>query len=119
MTINATRWQDIFLHLKAKFPETYSPSTKTGECIKPYLVVKNEGSSRMSDYSSNVDYYSVLCYAPAEQYSKLEVLVQDVKTHMKNLEPMILPAGSETPSFFDELIKGHMISIMYKNHKKL
>lgn len=114
-----SRWQDIFLHLEKAGFKVYSPGIKTGECTFEYLVVKNDGSSKHASFSTDVDLYSVMCYVPKDKYSSLEPLVQRVKGAMKGLEPMIKPYGSQTPSYYDDSLKAHMISIMYKNYKKL
>lgn len=114
-----SRWKDIYLHLKEKGFDVFSPGTKVGECTSEYLVVKNNGSSKHVSFSTDVDLYSVLCYVPKDKYSSLEPLVQRVKNSMKGLEPMIKPYGSQTPSYYDDNIKAHMISIEYKNYKKL
>lgn len=113
-----SRWQDIFLHLKNQGYDVYSPGVKTGDCISEYLVVKNDGSSKHSSFSTNVELYAVMCYVPKDRYSSLETLVQRVKSSMKELEPMILPYGSQTPSYYDDSLKAHMVSIEYKNYKK-
>ena len=114
-----SRWQDIFLHLKKSGFDVRSPGAKAGECTSEYIVVKNNGSARHSSVSSDNDYYSVMCYVPRNKYSSLEPLVQRVKKAMKALEPMILPNGSQTPSYYDNTYKAHMVSIEYKNYKKL
>lgn len=114
-----SRWQDIFLHLKKAGFDVYSPGTKVGECTKEYIVVKNDGSSKHPIVSSDNDLYAVMCYVPKENYSRLEPMVQEVKKAMKGLEPMILPYGSQTPSYYDDSYKAHMISIEYKNYKKI
>ena len=114
-----SRWQDIFLHLKKAGFDVYSPGTKVGECTKEYIVVKNDGSSKHPTVSSDNDLYAVMCYVPKENYSRLEPMVQEVKKEMKGLEPMILPYGSQTPSYYDDSYKAHMISIEYKNYKKI
>ena len=114
-----SRWQDIFLHLKNQGFDVYSPGIKVGECTSEYLVVKNDGSSKHLSFSTDVDLYAVLCYVPRNSYSSLEPLVQKVKNAMKELEPMILPYGSQTPSYYDDSVKAHMVSIEYKNYKKL
>lgn len=114
-----SRWQDIFLHLKKAGFEVYPPGTKIGECINKYVVVKNNGSSRHASFSTDNDLYSVMCYVPKERYSLLEPFVQSIKKIMKGLEPMILPRGSQTPSYYDDSVKAHMISIEYKNYKKI
>ena len=116
---NDSRWQDIYSHLKKVGFDVYSPGIKTGECTSAYLVVKNDGSSKHISFSTDVDLYSIMCYVPKDKYSTLEPLVQNVKKSMKELEPMILPYGSQTPSYYDDGIKAHMISIEYKNYKKL
>lgn len=115
----ASRWQDIFKHLKKHGFDVYSPGVKVGECMTEYLVVKNDGSSKHISFSTDIDMYSVFCYVPKDKYSSLEVLVQRVKAAMKELEPMILPYGMQTPSYYDDSFKAHMISIEYKNYKKL
>ncbi len=114
-----SRWQDIFLHLQNKGFEVYSPGIKVGECSSPYVVVKNDGSSRHDSFSTNVDLYALMCYVPKNNYSYLEVYVSQVKSAMKEIEPMIKPTGQQTPSYYDDTYKAHMISIGYKNHKKI
>lgn len=114
-----SRWQDIFLHLKKEGFDVYSPGTKVCECTEEYIVVKNDGSSKHPTVSSDNDLYAVMCYVPKESYSRLEPMVQEVKKAMKGLEPMILPYGSQTPSYYDDSYKAHMISIEYKNYKKI
>lgn len=114
-----SRWQDIFVHLKNKGFEVYSPGMKIGECTSPYIVVKNAGSSKHEKFSTNDDLYDIMCYVPRNAYSKLEPMVQRVKESMKDLLPMINPTGTQTPSYLDDSIKAHMISIQYVNYKKI
>ena len=113
------RWQDIYLHLKEENFETYSPGIKIGECISEYIVVKNDGSSKHPSFSTDVDLYAIMCYVPKDKYSTLETLVQRIKLSMKKMEPMIRAYGSQTPSYYDDSIKAHMINIEYKNYKKI
>lgn len=114
-----SRWQDIFTHLKKAGFDVFSPGTKVGECISEYLVVKNDGSTKHASFSTDVDLYAIMCYVPKDKYSSLEPLVQRVKNSMKGLEPMIKPYGTQTPSYYDDSFKAHMINIEYKNYKKL
>lgn len=114
-----SRWQDIFVLLKNAGFEVYSPGTKVGECSRPYIVIKNDGSSRHNEFSTYVDLYSIMCYVPKLEYSLLEVYVNDVKVVMKSLEPMIKPTGQQTPSYYDDTYKAHMVSLQYKNYKKI
>lgn len=117
--MSKSRWEDIFQHLQTHNFEVYPPGVKVGECKKRYIVVKNNGSSKHSGISTDDDFYSVMCYVPKMKYSDLEPMVQEVKSVMKELKPMILPAGSQTPSYYDDGVKAHMISVEYKNYKKI
>lgn len=114
-----SRLQDIYVLLEGKGFDVYMPGIKIGECKHPYVVVKNNGSSRHASFSTDVDLYSVMVYVPKKAYSKLEPMVQSVKLAMKDLEPMIKPYGRQTPSYYDDSYKAHMVSIEYKNYKKI
>jgi len=59
-----------------------------------------------------------MCYVPKNQFTYLEQYVDKVKTIMEGLKPMIMPMHYETPSFYDDTVKAHMISIQYRNYKK-
>lgn len=114
-----SRWQDIFHHLKEKGYDIYAPGTKVGECTKPYIVVKNDGSYKHANFSTDRDMYAVMCYVPKGQYSKLEPMILQVKEDMKELEPMILQYGEQQPSYYDDTYKAHYITIEYENYKKI
>lgn len=114
-----SRLQDIYVHLQSKGFDVYMPETKIGECKSPYIVVKNDGSSQHPVFSTDVDMYAIMVYVPKQAYSSLEPLVQSIKQAMKELEPMIKPYGSQTPSYYDDNYKAHTISIEYKNYKKI
>lgn len=114
-----SRWQDIHAHLKKKGYDVYAPGTKTGDCTEPYIVVKNDGSYKHVNFSTDREMYAVMCYVPKGQYSKLEPMVQKVKKDMKELEPMVLPYGQQMPSYYDDTYKAHYISIEYENYKKI
>lgn len=111
-------WEKIFKKLQEKGFEVYPPATKKGECTKPYVVVKNNGLSRHTSISSNMEYYDVLCYVPQNKYSTLETYKNSVKKALKELYPMIKEGGTETPSYYDDKYKAHMISVLYVNYKK-
>lgn len=113
-----SRWQDIFVHLQNKGYEVYAPGTKTGDCTKPYIVVKNDGSYGHANFSTDREMYAIMCYVPKGEYSKLEPMVQSVKKDMKELEPMIVPYGQQLPSYYDDTYKAHYITIEYENYKK-
>lgn len=114
-----SRWGDIYNQLKKSGFDVYPPGIKAGDCTSPYVVVTLSNSTQHTSYSTNVDLYDVMCYVPKKAYSKLEPYVSSVMSSVKELEPMILPYGQRTPSFYDDGFKAHMVSIMYKNYKKI
>lgn len=114
-----SRWKDIYLHLKNDGFDVYSPGQHEGECLSPYVVVKDAGTTRFGGFSSHKALYEVLCYVPKDTFSQLEPFVQKVKTSMKKMYPMIRSADYETASFYDDTVKGHMVSVQYINYRKI
>ena len=114
-----SQWKAIYDCLKSAGIDVFSPSQHQGECISPYVVVKAGSVGPLSDYSSTVAYYDLLCYIPKNQYSTLEDYVCSVKEAMKQLYPAIKYDNFETESYYDESVKGHMVSIQYRNNRKL
>lgn len=110
-----SRLTDIYTHLTAEGFEVYFPQQKKGECLKPYVVVKDSGTSQLYDFSSTLTLYELLCYVPEKNYTSLETFKEAVKTSMKKLHPMIRYTKYETPPFYDDLVKAHMTSVQYSN----
>lgn len=113
------RIQDIYIHLKQKGFDVYYPSQHQGDCLAPYVVIKGNVQTQFRQYSSTVQYYDLLCYVPKDRFSTLYPFIDSVRTAMRELYPMIKPAFYDTASFYDDEIKGHMVSIQYLNYKKL
>jgi hypothetical protein len=113
-----SQWQNIYKHLKLKGFDVYSPGQHQGECMKPYVVLKDAGVNPLSEFSSSQALYDVMCYVPKERFSTLEPYVEQVKEAMHGLYPAIIPMHFQTASFLDEDVKGHMISIQYRNNRK-
>lgn len=113
-----SRWGDIFLHLKKAGIAVYAPGTKEGECKKSYVVVKGAGTSKVEGISSSAALFDILAYVPKNSYSKIESYVREVENAMDGLWPMIRPTHFQTEPFFDENVKGWMVSIQYVNYRK-
>lgn len=111
-------WEKMYKKLKEKGVDVNSPGRKKGECLKPYVVIKMSGLNTHAVVSSNMEYYDVMCYVPHDKYSQLEGYKNTIKGYLKELYPMVRETGAETPSFYDDTVKGHMVSIMYVNYKK-
>ena len=119
MTENDERtvWERIFDALKQNGIDVYPPASKHGECTKEYAVVKNDGSSQYQQTSSEAQYYSILLYVPKDRYAVLEKYKQKVKEIVSlQLYPMLMPTGLETPDYYDDTVKAHMVSVQYRNN---
>lgn len=114
-----TRFKDIYKHLASNGIDTYYPTQKKGECQSPYVVVKDAGTTQYNNFSSTQTLYDVMCYVPKDRFTELEQFVAQVKLLMKKLEPMIKPTYFETASFYDDSVKAHMISVQYRNMRKM
>lgn len=111
-----SRWGDLFKHLQKKGFDVYPPAVKAGECKTPYVVIKLNGDGDIAGTSSTRDYYSVMVYVPKLAYSTLEPLVQKIKKAMKELDPLFKLTNVQ-PSFYDDTVKAHMVSVEYYNNK--
>lgn len=112
-------WKRIYLHLKNSGFDVYSPAQHEGECTSPYVVIRTSTRSRINNFSSTDTLYDFLCYVPKDSYSILESFKESVKDALKGLYPMLVDNYYETPAFYDDTIKGHMISMEYKVHRKI
>lgn len=112
-----TVWQRIMDALKAHRIEAYPPASKNGECIHEYVVVKEDGSSQYQSFSTEARYYTLLLYVPQHKYALLEKFKKEVKEIVAtDLYPLLMPTGLETPSFYDDALKAHMVSVQYRNN---
>lgn len=114
-----SRWQDLYTHLKDSGFEVYAPEQKVGECTSPYLVIRYDSSFGHEYYSSNIDTYSIECYVPRNEYSKLEVLVMSVKKAMKEIYPLFQDYRQQMFAFYDNTVKAHYVTLTYSNYKKM
>mgnify|MGYP007124589896 CR=1 FL=1 len=99
--------------------DVFFPSQHKGECLKEYIVIKADGAIEETTVSSERPIYTLLCYVPHDEYSRLETLVAETKQKMKKVFPLVMYIGNETPSFYDETVKAHMISFQYQALRKI
>lgn len=111
--------KQIFDVLKTDNTDVYFPTQHKGECNKEYIVVKADGVTQEIAVSSERPIYTVMCYVPVNEYTRLETFVFETKLKMKKLFPMLMYLGNETPSFYDDVSKAHMISFQYQGCRKL
>lgn len=97
----------------------YPPGTKTGECKSPYVVLRQSGGMQLGNFSSETVYYDFMLYVPKNMYSELDTFEKSVKCIIDTkLYPMLMPTGSTDPDFYDDEVKAHMRSFMYRNTRR-
>lgn len=111
-------YDKIYKYLSSKGISVYPPGMHKGECTEKYCVLKNDGSSPYGSFSSQVRYFTLMCYVPKNEYSELEEYVTQCEKALDELSPMIMPTGTQQPDYYDDTIKAHMRSIMYRNYKR-
>lgn len=104
--------------LKKHKIESYYPGQHKGECLEPYVVIKQSGSIDANTVSSEWILYDIMCYVPKDNYSFLEEYVYKVKQSMKEMFPLLFYAGNQTESYYDESVNGHMVSFQYQNVRR-
>lgn len=110
-----TLWQTLADALKEEGFDVYPPAYKKGECQEEYIVIKDDGASQIGNFSSQQRYYTFLLYVPYANYTAVEPLKTAMKKAItKRLYPLLMPTGLETPDFYDDTFKAHMVSVQYR-----
>lgn len=117
--LESSRWRDIYKHLKSKGFDVYSPGQHKGECTSRYVVLKTSTRAKIASFSSERQLYDLMLYIPADEYSQLELFVSSIERAMDELKPMIMPVNYQSSSFYDTTVNGHMVSIQYRNSRKI
>ncbi|WP_406543138.1 hypothetical protein [Clostridium ljungdahlii] len=115
-----TVWERVFLHLKSKGIDAYSPGQHKGKCTTPYVVLKNtgtagfEGSNQIG--SQTLD---VITYCPRSNYSDIEPYTVQVQSFLGELKGYIRPTGNITPVILDDSVNGYTQTIEYQTFQRL
>lgn len=114
----STRVEDIFNHLKNDNIEVYFPEQHIGEVKSKYVVVRQQGENQFNDYSSIVASIDLYLYVPRNNYSELQDFIDKIKESMKKMKPMIKFTDYVSPSYYDDQIKGHTVTMTYEYYRK-
>lgn len=103
--------------LKEEKVITYPPATKKGECKEPYVVLKQDGGSKIGSFSSERVYYRFMIYVPRSMYSNLEYYESIVKNVIDTkLYPMLMPTGQKETDYYDDNLNAHLRTFLYSNN---
>lgn len=109
-------WKTVFKELVKGGIDAYPPATKKGECKSSYVVVKQDGKAQVRSFSSEFVYYLFLLYIPQNQYSEMDEYESQLRQIVDDaLYPLLMPVSSTIPDYYDDEVKGHVRSVMYRN----
>ena len=111
-------WKLIFQHLKNAGFSVYSPGQHQGDCTEPYVVVNIGSSLPFGTFTTVQTPYDILCYVPKTAFSTLEGYVSSVEKCLKQCS-FLRSLHYRTPAYYDDDVKGHMISTQFVNYRKM
>lgn len=115
-----TVWERVFLLLKSKGVDVYSPGQHTGKCTSLYVVIKNtgtlgfQGSNKIG--SQTLD---VMPYCPSTNYSNLEPFAAQIQDFLGELKEYIRPTGNITSVILDDAVSGYTQTLEYQTFQRL
>lgn len=115
-----TVWERVFLLLKSKGVDVYSPGQHEGKCTSPYVVVKNTGT--MGFQGSNQigsQTLDIIIYCPKTNYSNMEPYTTQVQYFLSELKDYIRPTGNITPVVIDDSANGYTQTVEYQTFQRL
>ncbi|KAA8676201.1 hypothetical protein [Clostridium sp. HV4-5-A1G] len=115
-----TVWERVFLLLKSKGVDVYSPGQHERKCTSPYVVVKNTGT--MGFQGSNQigsQTLDVIIYYPATNYSGIEPYTVQIQGFLSGLREYIRPTGNITPVVLDNTVNGYTQTLEYQTFQRL
>lgn len=79
-------WTRVYRHLTSKGYEVYSPSQHQGLCDSHYVVIYEGDTKGQNGNVVGQTILSVMIVNPADEHSRLEGRVQELKDHLKELD---------------------------------
>lgn len=111
------RYEDIMDFLITEGYSVYAAGAHKGQIINPYIVVKPGMAQRYMNYSSVIQYYDILVYG--RTITESVRIMNEINEKMKKMRPMIVCTFNSTEPFYDDDIRGYMVSAEYRNMKKI
>lgn len=107
----------LFEYLQEKEIDVYFVGQHKGECKKPYVVLKDDGTNSLNG-KTGTSLIDVLFFIPENKFTRCESYKNDVK-RLINQFGKIRYTGIETGIVVDDQKKALTFSVMYQCLKKL
>ncbi|MEY7998606.1 hypothetical protein AB8U03_00070 [Clostridium sp. Mt-5] len=118
--IPRTVWERVFLLLKSRGIDVYSPGQHEGKCTSPYVVVKNTGTSGFQGSNQiGSQTLDIIIYYPLTNYSDMEPYTCQIQNFLSQLKEYIRSTGNITPVVIDDTVSGYTQTIEYQTFQRL
>lgn len=118
--IPRTVWERVFLCLKSKGVDVYSPGQHQGKCTSPYIVLKNTGTIGFQGSNKiGSQIIEVIVYCPASNYSNMEPYTTQIQGFLTELKEYIRSTGNITPVVLDDTVSGYTQTVEYQTFQNL
>ena len=115
-----TVWERVFLLLKSKGIDVYSPGQHKGQCTSLYVVVKNSGTiPSLGATQSGSQTIDVILYCPLTNYTSLEPYTIKIQQLLHELREFIRPTGNIIGVLVDDNVDAYTNTIEYQTFQKL
>lgn len=107
----------LFEYLQEKEIDVYFVGQHKGECKKPYVVLKVDGTNSLNG-KTGTSLIDVLFFIPENKFTRCESYKNEVK-RLINQFGKIRYTGVETGIVVDDRKKALTFSILYESYKRL
>lgn len=106
----------IFDTLQEKDIDVYFIGQHQGDCISPYVVIKDFGDNEISGISLDQNIIDFIIFCPIGRFEKVEEYVEEVKETLRSIE-FLQDARYRSPILLDQDKKAYTTSMRYKRYK--
>lgn len=115
-----TVWERVFLCLKSKGVDVYSPGQHQGKCTTPYVVIKDTGTIGFQGSNKiGSQIIDVIIYCPVSNYSNTEPYRSQIQEFLGALKNYIRSTGNITPIVIDDTVSGYTQTVEYQTFQNL
>ena len=108
-------YEKIWATLEKGNIDVYAPGQHKGECVKPYVVIKDFGESEIAGTALNRNVIDIIIFAPSARYSQVEPFVRLVKNALKELREL-KDTRYRSPIIIDEDKRAFTTSVRYERY---
>lgn len=101
--------------LEAAGIDTYAPGQHKGDCIEPFVIIKNDGQSEIIGTASKRNTIDIIIYAPIAWYSKVDIFVADVQAALKQVRGLC-DTYYQSPVLPDDDKNAYTTSLRYERY---